>query len=367
MFVDAPTSGATTWSGSARMSRTHRFAKRAAWALVTGISIYLVLPGLVELFSTWPELNRVSITSLVAMTVLTAVSMACSWAQLGVCLHSRAWALLATSQLASGAVTRIVPGGAATASAVQYRLLADAGVDRATAATGTAASTFLNFWLLFALPLFALPAIFFGPPIDSALVESTLLSAIGFVLGGVAGALLLFWNRPLAAAGTLVDSISARRAARGASSQPAAERFLEARDRVRATLARAWYWAVLGSLGRWVFDYLALVLAVWGTGQGGSAVGLLLAFVVASILGRIPLTPGGLGFVEAGLTGTLILAGVTAGNAVLATLAYRLVSYWLPIPVGALAYGVHRYRMRRVGVDIDPFIDVGEEEMEHAT
>ena len=44
--------------------------------------------------------------------------------------------------------------------------------------------------------------------------------------------------------------------------------------------------------------------------------------------------PGGLGFVEAGLTAMLTLAGVTAGDAVLATFAYRLFSYWLPLPLG---------------------------------
>ena len=40
----------------------------------------------------------------------------------------------------------------------------------------------------------------------------------------------------------------------------------------------------------------------------------------------------GLGFVEAGLTAALALAGVPAASAVVATLAYRLVSYWLPCP-----------------------------------
>jgi uncharacterized protein (TIRG00374 family) len=55
-------------------------------------------------------------------------------------------------------------------------------------------------------------------------------------------------------------------------------------------------------------------------------------------------TPGGLGFVEAGLTGLLALAGVNAADAALATLAYRLVSYWLPLPAGGVAYLVHARR-----------------------
>ena len=69
------------------------------------------------------------------------------------------------------------------------------------------------------------------------------------------------------------------------------------------------------------------------------------------MLSQIPLTPGGLGFVEAGLTGTLALAGVPGGAAVLVSLAYRLVSYWLPLPAGLAAWVMHR---RRYGGDAQP-------------
>jgi uncharacterized protein (TIRG00374 family) len=56
----------------------------------------------------------------------------------------------------------------------------------------------------------------------------------------------------------------------------------------------------------------------------------------------IPATPGGLGLVEASLTGLLVLADVNSSQAVLATLTYRLASYWLPLIVGGIAYGGYR-------------------------
>jgi uncharacterized protein (TIRG00374 family) len=52
----------------------------------------------------------------------------------------------------------------------------------------------------------------------------------------------------------------------------------------------------------------------------------------------IPITPGGLGFVDAGLAALLVLIGVSADTALIGTLLYRLVSFWLPIPVGMLAW-----------------------------
>ena len=90
-------------------------------------------------------------------------------------------------------------------------------------------------------------------------------------------------------------------------------------------------------------------------------------FVAAALLSRVPFTPGGLGFVEAGLSSTLVLAGMSTGDAVLATLAYRLVTYWLPIPFGGLAYGIHRWQLHREGVEIESFPELGEQELEHPT
>ncbi len=71
--------------------------------------------------------------------------------------------------------------------------------------------------------------------------------------------------------------------------------------------------------------------------------------MVAGVLGTIPLTPGGVGFVEVGLAATLGLAGVGAAEATTAVLAYRLVSFWLPIPVGLVAGAVftRRYGSKR--------------------
>ena len=63
----------------------------------------------------------------------------------------------------------------------------------------------------------------------------------------------------------------------------------------------------------------------------------------------IPATPGGLGLVEASLTGFLVLAQVDSSQAVLATLTYQLASYWVPLCAGPIAYGPFRLRYRSRG------------------
>ena len=71
---------------------------------------------------------------------------------------------------------------------------------------------------------------------------------------------------------------------------------------------------------------------------------VLLVYAAVGIVALFPVTPGGLGIVEASLSGLLILAGIRPGYAVLATLAYRIASYWLPPLAGPSAYLLFRHR-----------------------
>ena len=90
------------------------------------------------------------------------------------------------------------------------------------------------------------------------------------------------------------------------------------RDFIRTTLGGRWK-AAAANTG---FDYLALRAV--GANPGPSLV--VLAYTAAELLALLPFTPGGQGFVEAGLVGTLTLAGVPGGDALAATL-------WSPGPV----------------------------------
>ncbi|HTX63795.1 MAG TPA: YbhN family protein, partial [Acidimicrobiales bacterium] len=70
---------------------------------------------------------------------------------------------------------------------------------------------------------------------------------------------------------------------------------------------------------------------------------LLFAYAVSQIAGSLAPLPGGIGFVEGGMIGALALAGIPAGNAVLATVIYRLVTTLGMAGIGSLALVVvHR-------------------------
>jgi uncharacterized protein (TIRG00374 family) len=276
------------------------------------------------------------------MVGLQAGSYACMWRVQKIAVRADHVKPIATSQLASNAFGRIVPGGVAAAGAMQYAMLVRAGVPAASAASGMTASSVLVFGILLAMPLLALPALVFGAPVDPGLGRAAVIGGVVFVAMFAAGAVAVIYNRPLIAVGRAVQAIRNRILSNTPPLTGLPERLLRERNEVINVLGRRWWEALLFAAGRWVLDYLTLLAALTAIHAQSRPSTVLLAFCAAQLLGTLPLTPGGLGFVEAGLAGTLALAGVPAGEAVLATLAYRRVSFWLPIPAGGVAAILHR-------------------------
>ena len=68
----------------------------------------------------------------------------------------------------------------------------------------------------------------------------------------------------------------------------------------------------------------------------------LAAFALVRLLSAFPLTPGGLGVVELGLAAALVLAGGDNAQVVAAVLVFRLLTFLLPIPIGALTWWLWR-------------------------
>jgi uncharacterized protein (TIRG00374 family) len=317
-------------------------ARRGVLLAITAGSLYLLAPALLNVFGAYDRLDEFNPLWWVAMVGLQIGSYACMWAVQRIAMRTRLWGPVITSQLASNSFGRVVPGGVAAAGAMQYAMLARGGIPAAQAASGMTASSVLVFGILLALPLLALPAVLFGAPVDPGLGRAALIGGVVFVLLCGAGASAMLSDRPLLAVGRAAQSLRNRLLRKRAPLTGLPRRLLSERDEVRDVLGRTWWQALLLSAGRWVLDYLTLLAALTAVHADPRPSTVLLAFCAAQFLGTLPLTPGGLGFVEAGLTGTLVLAGVPAGAAVVATLGYRLVSFWLPIPAGAIAAVVHR-------------------------
>ena len=337
--IDAAQANPLTWK---------TILKRAVLVAVAGVGIYLVLPELIAVLGAWPRLSTLNPIWFTVAIAAEVISFTCNFALQRLALRTRGWFAVVTAGLASNSVTDSLPGGDAAGAAVQFRMLTTAGFDTDTAVGGLTAFSLLGIGGLLGLPLFALPTMLAGAPVSRGLVHTALLGIAGFALFAIFGVIVLRTDRPLALLGRAAQNLWNRLTRGRRPVTNLDKQLLAERNAIRAVLGQHWWQAALLTAGRLGFDYGCLLAALRATGADPKPSLVLLAYAAADIIALLPITPGGLGIVEASLSGLLILAGVRPGYAVLATLAYRVASYWLPLLAGPPAYLLFRSRYGRL-------------------
>jgi uncharacterized membrane protein YbhN (UPF0104 family) len=103
---------------------------------------------------------------------------------------------------------------------------------------------------------------------------------------------------------------------------------------------------LLGAVGYWAWDNAVL----WATFQAFDASPelpvILMGYLIGQLGGLLPL-PGGVGGIDGGLIGALIVFGTPAATTAAAVLAYRVILFWLPLVVGGIAFASLRRGLNR--------------------
>ena len=107
-----------------------------------------------------------------------------------------------------------------------------------------------------------------------------------------------------------------------------------------------------GASGYMLFDVAMLGVCFAAFGNDVPPVGVLLVAYIIGQLGSLIPIPGGIGGVDAGLIGTLVLYGVDATDAAVAVIAYRGLLLAIPALLGLPALAVLRRRLRDEAHDI---------------
>ena len=111
-------------------------ARTAFWLALTGISLYLVAPSVIEVAGSWQSLDEIAPWWFAAMAALQAGALLSLWELQRLAIHVRPWRPVIASQLAGNALAKVAPGGGAMGAALQYRMLVQAGVERPRAVAG---------------------------------------------------------------------------------------------------------------------------------------------------------------------------------------------------------------------------------------
>ena len=96
-----------------------RWGARIAGLTLTGIGLYVVMPSLLTMLDSWPDLGGVRPVWFVVVAVLELTSFASQWGLVRVGLRGGRMLDIAASQLAGAAAGKVMPGGVASSGAVQ--------------------------------------------------------------------------------------------------------------------------------------------------------------------------------------------------------------------------------------------------------
>jgi uncharacterized protein (TIRG00374 family) len=151
------------------------------------------------------------------------------------------------------------------------------------------------------------------------------------------------------AAVAFIPVLGARRTRRASEGAQGRRRWIAAalvalRDGVREAgrvLRRGDVRVIAGSLGYWAFDNAVLWACLRAFGESPAITVVLMAYLVGQLGGLLPI-PGGIGGVDGGLIGALLVYGVPAAAAAAAVVAYRAILFWLPLILGGAAFAALR-------------------------
>ena len=322
-------------------------------AVVVAVFVF-VLPSVVDYGEVWEAIHAMTWLELVTLGSLAL------WNQATYVLVERSarpgltplQALTITQT--STAISNTLPAGAAFGAGLQGAMYVSYGFAPSDIGISMALTGIWNTFVKLGMPVIALALLVVAGESDGALVSAALAGLAALIAAIVAFSVLLGSERGAARVGRglgrLADFVT--RVARRTSTRDWAGSAKDFRRRTIVLLRSRWLQLTFWTLVSHLTLFAVLLMSLRHVGISSEVIGgpeALAAFAFVRLLSALPITPGGLGVVELGLTASLVAAGGEEAPVVAAILVYRLLTFVLPIPAGALSYFVWRGRRSVAG------------------
>jgi uncharacterized protein (TIRG00374 family) len=317
--------------------------------VVALVGVYLLIPKVAGLKQTWGQLRRGDPRWLAVGGLLELLSIA-SYATLFRAVFGRGvpridWRVSLEIPLAGIAAIRLVAAAGAGGVAVTAWALGRAGMSAEAIARRIVASLVIQYSVYLAAVIvcgLGLWAVVFGgggsvaitlfPAVLAAVLAAAVLS-LALMPEDIEQRLKRFAGRTQRFGGVL------RRLAKAPETLGSGVR--TARDLVRERRP-----GLLGAVAYWGFDIAVLGVCFDAFGMVVPVAVLVMGYFLGTLGSLLPL-PGGIGGVEGGMIGAFVAFGVPPSSAVVAVLAYRAISFWLPTLPGIAGYLALRSTVRR--------------------
>jgi putative heme transporter len=325
-----------------RQSRT-RMVVQGVLSVVLVVAIFYFLRRRIDPAQTWAAITAMTWLELATLGLL-AVWNLCTYAfvWMAVTPELSFWRAMVMTQ-ATTAVANTVPGGSAIGIGMTYAMLGSWGYSRSRSTTAVLVSGVWNSFIKLGMPVLALALVALQGGATGGRVVAALLGIAGLVAAIMVFALMLRSEEQARRFGVLAGRVASRllgwvRRPPVAGWELATVKF---RARTIGLVERRWVAITVTSLVSHLSLYLVLLVALRDVGVSDAEVGwaeVLAVFAFARLATAIPLTPGGLGFVEGVLVTGLVGAGGDPDQVAAAVVVYRALTWALPILVGIGCY-----------------------------
>jgi uncharacterized protein (TIRG00374 family) len=333
-----------------------RKKKRSGWKRWTmiGVSVAIialtfafVLPKFADYAQVWGVVEGLSWEWIVALILAAALNVATCAPEWMAALPGLTYMEGSRVTLASTAMSIVVPGGAPTGMATSFGMLKVWGFEGRPVGLAVAVTSIWNQLVILGVPIVAV-ALLVAQGDRNKTIELVALIALAAFCALVAGFSVGLSNKRLT---RRIGDRAARIATWGKAllhKAPVAwngEGFVRFRGETITLLRRRWGYLTVATLANHLSVFVILIVSVRAVGVPRAHVTIVEAFAawaLSRVLGSIAPTPGGLGFVELGLTGSLVAFGATNAEAVAATLIYRFLKDVPTLVLGLAAAVTYR-------------------------
>ncbi len=316
----------------------------------------IAVPKLASYSSVWSAITDLTPLELGTLVAAMLFNLLTYWWQNMASIPGLGLWQAAVCNQTTTSVADTIPGGGYIAVGVGYAIYRSWGFSNAAIALSVALTGIWNIFLKLGLPLIALAALAITGNANGALVAASLIG-MAVLAGAVVLFALVLWKKEMArrigaAFGRAASAV--RRLVR----KPPVEDWGEAAVRFRRQtidlVAKRWVALTATTIVSHLALYVVLLLALRHVGVSEQEVSwaqVLGVYAFGRLLTAVPLTPGGLGFVELSYIGGLILAGrahadvpsdVFHAQVAAAVLVFRVLTYAIQIPLGGFTYLIWR-------------------------
>lgn len=320
--------------------------KTIVGAIITVVTLAIVFLGIIPKFGSyedaWAEIQTMSTASLVALGLASLVTILVYVLPYQAAIPGLRYRPAFTIRQTSFMISNTIPAGGAFGLAVQFSMLTSFGITLAVATAGIAVTSLWSLLMTLTLPVLGVLAALTTGELEQQWVLVAVAGVAATIVAVVALVLILRSEQSARRVGEFGNRVLAPVNRRRVDPLDGVGMVLDLRHSTAAVVMDRWRWVTVSNylvvLAQFSILWFAIRGVVGPAQYSLTMAGAFAAFAISRMASMIPVTPGGLGTVDAALIALLVTFGLPEEVAVASTLVWRAASFFPQVGLGVLTF-----------------------------